>query len=789
MKLSWSVLPALFASFGVFAQSLPQFDCTLERQGEIKTIARTWDEQLIVGGRFDAVNGVPRQNIARLRLDGTLDTNWNPNADGEINALAIYDTNIYVGGGFTVIGGTNRAFLAKLDPTTGRAVPNWTNDADGPVYALALEGLNLVVGGAFTKIGGQNQRGITKISALTGHPDINWTNGVTYNVSHLLVYGSDIFVGGLFTNIGATGVRNLAKVLSFNGQANTNWDPKLDRAGSVFGFAHVGSALYVCGLFTNMGGQTRNGLAKLNDATGAIDLSWNPDGKGYNYLRCLAADTLAIYVGGTFTNLGGTNCQSLARLNTTTGAADPTWTNRVNNNPYALLSANITNLYVGGDFDQVNGRWGPGLAFFNPSTGRQFTNFTPVISSASAVKQIARQADGQIIVGGSFERVNGMPRKYLARLYPNGQLDTNWLPVLNDNATLHAICVYQTNIYIGGTFTNIGGTARSLYAKLDPQTGALLPGWAPPAVTGYSYSPFAIVADASGVYIGGKIGAVGGVRTNLAKVSHATGALDPAWQASCDSEIYALQLDGTSLYAGGSFNEIGGVARTNAAKLDRTTGAVDPAWDPAPDSYVYDLDVYGTGVYLVGEFHVVGGQPRTHAAKVSANNGTVDPNWRPNPSSYTYAVTHDASWIYLGGEFEQLQGTNQPYLVRVNPFSGAADPNWNPAANERVEALKCDGTNLLAAGFFTRLCGWPRISLAPLQPFQAGAIQRLTNGWTRFVWRSRGDRRYALDIATNAGGSYAQIASNLVPSGELTLYTDRVVRAASPAFFRLREVP
>jgi hypothetical protein len=106
-----------------------------------------------------------------------------------------------------------------------------------------------------------------------------------------------------------------------------------------------------------------------------------------------------------------------------------------------------------------------------------------------------------------------------------------------------------------------------------------------------------------------------------------------------------------------------------------------------------------------------------------------------------------------------------------------------------VEALKCDGTNLLAAGFFTRLCGWPRISLAPLQPFQAGAIQRLTNGWTRFVWRSRGDRRYALDIATNAGGSYAQIASNLVPSGELTLYTDRVVRAASPAFFRLREVP
>ena len=43
--------------------------------------------------------------------------------------------------------------------------------------------------------------------------------------------------------------------------------------------------------------------------------------------------------------------------------------------------------------------------------------------------------------------------------------------------------------------------------------------------------------------------------------------------------IYALVLDGTDLYIGGCFRTINGVNRTNLAKLSAATGIPDPLWD------------------------------------------------------------------------------------------------------------------------------------------------------------------------------------------------------------------
>ena len=39
------------------------------------------DGKILIGGAFSAVLGVPRNNIARLNTDGTLDLTFNPNAD------------------------------------------------------------------------------------------------------------------------------------------------------------------------------------------------------------------------------------------------------------------------------------------------------------------------------------------------------------------------------------------------------------------------------------------------------------------------------------------------------------------------------------------------------------------------------------------------------------------------------------------------------------------------------------------------------------------------------------
>ena len=39
------------------------------------------DGKILIGGSFSSVLGVPRNNIARLNTDGTLDIAFNPNAN------------------------------------------------------------------------------------------------------------------------------------------------------------------------------------------------------------------------------------------------------------------------------------------------------------------------------------------------------------------------------------------------------------------------------------------------------------------------------------------------------------------------------------------------------------------------------------------------------------------------------------------------------------------------------------------------------------------------------------
>src|SRR5262249_42725018 len=64
------------------------------------------DGKVVIGGEFSYVNGVARQNIARLNADGSLDTSWNPGASSFVAALALDSGgNLYAGGNFAFIGG------------------------------------------------------------------------------------------------------------------------------------------------------------------------------------------------------------------------------------------------------------------------------------------------------------------------------------------------------------------------------------------------------------------------------------------------------------------------------------------------------------------------------------------------------------------------------------------------------------------------------------------------------------------------------------------------------------
>ena len=95
-----------------------------------------------------------------------------------------------------------------------------------------------------------------------------------------------------------------------------------------------------------------------------------------------------------------------------------------------------------------------------------------------AVAAVVVQPDGKILIGGDFTMLSpngGAPvtRNHIARLNPDGTLDTAFNPNAKRGASVNSIAVQADGrILVGGAFTHgIGGQARNHIARLNATTG------------------------------------------------------------------------------------------------------------------------------------------------------------------------------------------------------------------------------------------------------------------------------------------------------------------------------
>ena len=143
--------------------------------GEVLCIAVQKDGKAVIGGLFTAVNGVPRQNLARLNPDGSLDKEFISQAvmgpNGVVAAVIVLpDGGILAGGNFNTAGNLQRTDLVKFhaDGTAdaGFGAQEGGVATNGSVAALALlpDG-SIVAGGNFTTFYGKPRRGIAMLNA------------------------------------------------------------------------------------------------------------------------------------------------------------------------------------------------------------------------------------------------------------------------------------------------------------------------------------------------------------------------------------------------------------------------------------------------------------------------------------------------------------------------------------------------------------------------------------------------------------------------------------------------
>ena len=560
--------------------------------------------------------------------------------------------------------------------------------------------------------------------------------------------------------------RNFIGRLHADGSLDTTFDPGANDIVDALALQPDGKIL-VGGRFRMLGGggtgtTTRNGIGRLHP-DGSLDTTFNPDAIGASTSAGVSSLVLQpdgkILVGGWFESLGGAPRSNIGRLHPG-GALDTTFNPGADSSVLTMALEPDGQIIVGGVFSALGGG-GTGstlrarIGRLHPD-GTIDTTFDP--GANEVVRAVAVQLDGKTLVGGQFTALgNGgtgsATRKGIGRLHPDGSLDANFNPGLNDPAvpgfpgtlrgTVFAAAVQSDGkILLGGTFTALGGgtgtTARNFIGRLyaDGTVDADLN----PGGNGGAYAIAAqpdgkIVVAGSFTSIGGGLGGTS-PRSYIARL-HPNGAVDATFDPGANSGFtgVAVQPDGKIVVAG-NFTMLGGggTGTTPRSYIGRLhpDGSLDTTFDPGANSYVSALAVQPDGKILVGGFFTMlggggtGTSPRSYIGRLHPD-GSLDTTFDPGANSYVYALAVQPDGkILVGGAFTTLggggTGTSPRSSIGRLHADGSIDATFDPGANASVTALLVQPNGqIVVGGFFDRLSGggsgtMPRSHIGRLHP-------------------------------------------------------------------------
>ena len=632
--------------------------------GTVWALALQPDGKILVGGDFTRLGGggtgaTTRSRIGRLNRDGSVDVDFDPGADGIVNALALQpDGKILAGGEFVALGGApgTTPFIGRLHPD-GSLDADFRAAANSTVRALTvqLDG-KVLVGGLFWRLGVNEQRQFIGRLYADGTVDADFNPGAfvggippgglpgLFTGVWALAVQSDgkVLVGGTFTTLGGGGIgttpRNYLGRLSPDGSLDAGFDPGADGGVTAMAVQPDGKIL-VAGTFTMLGGggtgtTPRRGIGRLH-ADGSLDTSFDPGANAGVSALAVQPDG-KILVAGWFTTLGGGGTGTTAR-------------------------AHIGRLHADGSLD---------------------TSFDPGANDSVAV--VALQPDGKILVGGGFTTLGGggpgtTPRSRIGRLNPDGSLDTSFDPGANDNVAVVAVQP-DGKILVGGWFRTLGGggtgtTPRNAIGRLHAD-GSLDTSFDP----GANVVVFALAVQPDRkIVVGGAFSTLGGggtgttPRSNIGRLHH-DGAVDTTFDPGADRWVNALavQVDGKIL-VGGGFTTLGGggtgmSARTFIGRLTTTDAAIQRLGVSCPGCLSSAI------------------QSQLMWARSGAGPEIQRVTFEASGDGMTYGLAGSASRVAGGWQVTGVSlPPNQNYFVRARGYYATAQNN---ASGSVVESIR-----------------------------------------------------------------------------------------------------
>jgi hypothetical protein len=583
---------------------------------------------LYVGGVFTNAGGVLNTNIARY--DGT---NWyamggvgfyNNTLSSYVNVLELHNGLLYAGGTFTNAGPVAATNVAVWNGSSWSSLGTGpANGVNGIVSALAFQGDDLYVGGNFGVAGGVPAFGIAKWSSGS------WSAlgaGCRGGVNCIGILGSDIYAGGAFTNVGGVNARAFAK---WDGVGWTTW-PTTD---GVFQYPLNdvpnkmlvnNSSLYIGGIFNQAGDVIANHVVRY-DGANFYPLGAKPaNGIATPPINvsCIGQANDGIYVGGLLTAAGKTLVNRIARWDGTNwnDVGGGTMGGASSANRVLAIAGQGSDVYVGGTFTNVGGINVSNIAHWD---GANWGNMGFGFDSSVGVLAASPNA---VYAGGSFTNVIGPPATFAVNHIAMWD-GFNWYNLgsgVNANSSVNAIAVTGNNVYIGGGFTNASGVTANRIAMWDGANWNSLGTGSANGVNGLVY---AIAINGSDVYVGGSFTSAGTtVARGIAMWDGAnwSGLGSGATNGTSTAEVRALAFGGDGkLYCCGRFTNMSGIGANSIARWDGTK------WEALGGGFFADsavvrgtgLAIQGNDVFAVGTFSAAG---LTDSSGIAHWNETID---------------------------------------------------------------------------------------------------------------------------------------------------------------------
>lgn len=309
-------------------------------------------------------------------------------------------------------------------------------------------------------------------------------------------------------------------------------------------------------------------------------------------------------------------------------------------------------------------------------------------------------------------------------------------------------------VYVGGTFTSLGGVPCQNLAAFDAVTGTVHPAWLPAVDQSGLDDPriHSLATDGTSLYVGGYFDSVDALpRSGVFAVSLANlpgpAVVDAVWapNACCGAEIVSMVVGASRLYVAGGFTAIGGALRNGVAAIEfangANTGSADTFWNPDLNNGVGALALDGGVLYVGGSFDTVftSTSPVTrHGVAAFADNAgsgspaLLDSLWDPDLGGPARDLAVGGGIVYVGGSFATVNGGAAiPRLAAFNVApvgdGGVALPLWVPGPDDDVWSVLVHNGFVYASGPFNLVLGgtW-RPHLAGFTPAPAGAASVLS---------------------------------------------------------------